>query len=92
MPNGSSGGSLAAPLWKDFYQTMIDKDIYTPTKFEFINENTKNGELVYRDIDLRTGEVKKAPKEFRREILFKKSQAPKTITEKIWNGFKGWFK
>ncbi len=91
MPNGSSGGGLAAPLWKNYYQTMIDEGIYKPNKFEFIDENIKNREIVSRDIDLRTGEVTKAPKEFRREILFKKDQAPKTFTEKIWKGFKGWF-
>ena len=91
MPNGSSGGTLVAPLWKNFYQQMIDEDIYTPTKFEFIKENTDNDELVYRDMDIRSGKIQRTPKEFRRTILMKKDQAPKTFTEKIWNGFKGWF-
>ncbi|MCK5780803.1 MAG: penicillin-binding protein [Psychrilyobacter sp.] len=92
MPNGSAGGSLAAPMWRSFYQTMIDDGTYMPTKFEFIKDSIDSGELVRRDIDIRTGEVKKAPTEFRREILFKKDQAPKSSVRKIWNGFKGWFK
>jgi len=91
MPKNSSGGSMAVPLWKIFYQSMIDEGIYRPNKFDFIHENIKSGELVSRDIDIRTGEVKKAPTRFRRKILFKKGQAPKSFTEKIWNGFKGWF-
>ena len=91
MPNGSAGGSLAAPMWRSFYQTMIDDGTYMPTKFEFIKDSIDSGELVRRDIDIRTGEVKKAPTEFRREILFKKDQAPKSSVRKIWNGFKGWF-
>ena len=92
MPNGSAGGSLAAPMWRSFYQTMIDDGTYMPTKFEFIKDSIDSGELVRRDIDIRTGEVTKAPTEFRREILFKKDQAPKSSVRKIWNGFKGWFK
>jgi penicillin-binding protein 1A len=91
MPNGSSGGRMAVPLWKDYYQTMIDKGIYTPASFDFIDENIQSGELVRRNIDLRSGEVKRAPKEFRREVLFKKGQVPDTITEKIFKGIKGWF-
>ena len=91
MPNGSSGGHIAVPLWKNYYQNMIDKGVYKPSKFDFIDDNIKSGELVSRDIDIRTGEVTRAPKEFRRKILFKKNQAPKSVTEKIWNGFKSWF-
>jgi len=37
MPAGSAGGSFAAPLWGSYYQAMIDKGIYMPTKFEFID-------------------------------------------------------
>ena len=91
MPYGSSGGQVALPLWKTFYQTMIDNKIYTPSKFEFLEDNIKSGELVYRNIDIRTGEIKKAPPEFRRTILLKKDQVPKSFTKKIWDGFKGWF-
>ncbi|WP_051251725.1 transglycosylase domain-containing protein [Psychrilyobacter atlanticus] len=91
MPKSSSGGRMAVPLWKDYYQTMIDKGIYNPSSFDFIDENIQNGELVSRNIDLRSGEVKRAPKEFKREVLFKKGEVPDTITEKIFKGIKGWF-
>ncbi len=91
MPNSSSGGRMAVPLWKDYYQTMINKGVYSPASFDFIDENIKRGELVRRNIDIRSGEVKRAPKEFKREVLFKKGQVPDTITEKIFKGIKGWF-
>ncbi|UUV19552.1 PBP1A family penicillin-binding protein [Fusobacteria bacterium ZRK30] len=91
MPKSSSGGRMAVPLWKNYYQTMIDKGIYNPSSFDFIDENIKSDELVSRSIDLRSGEIKRASKEFRREVLFKKGQVPDTITEKIFKGIKGWF-
>ena len=91
MPKSSSGGRMAVPLWKSYYQSMIDKGIYTPSSFDFIDENIKSGELVSRNIDLRSGEIKRAPKEFKREVLFKKGEVPDTITEKIFKGIKGWF-
>ncbi|OQY42820.1 MAG: penicillin-binding protein [Fusobacteriia bacterium 4572_74] len=91
MPNSSSGGHIAAPLWKNYYQTMIDRGIYTPTSFDFIEENIKNGELVSRNIDIRSGKIKRVPKNFKREVLFKKGQVPDTFTEKIFKKVKGWF-
>ncbi|MGB6128656.1 MAG: PBP1A family penicillin-binding protein [Psychrilyobacter sp.] len=91
MPKNSSGGRMAVPLWKNYYQTMIDNNIYKPTSFDFINENIKNGELVSRNIDIRSGEIKRVSKEFKREVLFKKGQVPDTITEKIFKGIKSWF-
>jgi penicillin-binding protein 1A len=91
MPNNSSGGRMAVPLWKEYYQTMIDRKIYNPGSFDFIDENIKNGELIRRNIDLRDGKIKRAPREFKREVLFKKGQVPYTITEKIFKKLKGWF-
>jgi len=91
MPNNSSGGRMAVPLWKEYYQTMIDRKIYNPGSFDFIDDNIKNGELIRRNIDLRNGQIKRAPREFKREVLFKKGQVPYTITEKIFKKLKGWF-
>ena len=59
--------------------------------FDFIDENIKNGELVRRNIDLRSGKIEKAPNKFKREVLFKKGQVPATVTEKIFKKIKGWF-
>ena len=91
MPKSSSGGRMAVPLWKNYYQTMIDKGIYNPSSFDFIDQNIQSGELVSRNIDVRSGNIKRASKEFRREVLFKKGQVPDTITEKIFKGIRGWF-
>ena len=93
MPNGSSGGRMAAPLWKNYYQKMIDKGIYTPGSFEFIDKNIRSGELVARNIDIRSGEVQRVAKNYRRKILFKKDQAPDTPTIKFFKGiFRSIFK
>lgn len=96
MPNGSTGGRVAAPLWKNFYMSLIDKGIYDPSDFEFIDDNKRNGELVKRNIDLRTGEVGRPPKTYRREVLFKKDQVPEGEIKKFFRGVsdgtKGFFR
>lgn len=96
MPNGSNGGRIAAPLWKNFYTALIDRGIYTPSDFEFINESVRSGELVKRKIDIRTGEVGRTSKEYRREVLFKKDQVPEGEIKKFFRGVsdgtKGFFR
>ena len=96
MPKGSSGGRMAAPLWRNFYQKIIDEKIYSPTSFEFLEENIMRGELVERRIDLRNGELVRAPKEYRRDVLFKKGQVLERVVTKFFrevkNGTRGFFK
>lgn len=96
MARGSSGGRLAAPLWKNFYERLIDKGLYSPQTFKFIDENIRNGELVEKSIDLRNGEVGRVSKEYRRSILFKKDQVPEGEVKKFFrgvtNGTRGFFK
>lgn len=88
MPSGSSGGRLGAPLWKNFYQELIDEGHYRPGSFDFISDELSNGELVSRNMDIRSGEVGRPPKEFRREILFKKDQVPEGGVTKFFKGVK----
>ena len=96
MPRGFSGGRVAAPLWKNFYNTLIERGIYSPSNFEFIDESLRSGELVKRNIDLRNGEVGRPSKEYRREVLFKKDQVPEGEIKKFFrgvtNGTKGFFR
>ncbi len=77
MPGGSTGGSLAAPLWKRYYQKLIEKGIYKPGRFQFMDELIGNGDLVLRDIDSRTGFAGEPTVGARRTGLFKRGQEPK---------------
>lgn len=47
----ATGGGVAAPLWKDFYQEIIEKGYYTPTTFTFLDNHVKNGDLTYQELD-----------------------------------------
>jgi len=76
MPYGSTGGGLAAPLWKRYYKRMVDKGIYKPGRFEFLDENIKNGDLVLVDIDSRTGFAGEVTVGLKRTGLFRKGKEP----------------
>lgn len=88
MPNGSSGGRLGAPLWKNFYQRMIDEGIYSPTSFEFLDENIDRGELIKKKMDIRNGQLGRPPKEYRRYVLFKKGQVPEDEETRVFREVK----
>ena len=47
----TTGGALVAPLWKDFYKKIIDNGLYTPSRFEYIDNLVANGKLYYQDLD-----------------------------------------
>jgi penicillin-binding protein 1A len=51
----ATGGGLVTPLWKDYYQKLVDNKIYTPGKFEFLEDHIKNGDLIVQNLDLTTG-------------------------------------
>ncbi|SJZ79304.1 penicillin-binding protein 1A [Cetobacterium ceti] len=51
----ATGGGLVAPLWGDYYQALINKGLYTPGKFEFLNNYIKNGDLVLEQLDTTNG-------------------------------------
>ncbi|WP_320046376.1 PBP1A family penicillin-binding protein [uncultured Ilyobacter sp.] len=91
MPSYASGGSIAAPLWGEYYQAMINRGVYTPGDFEFIKENLKNKTLVSRTIDLRNGELGSPSSEYKRTALFKKGQVPDGFTDNIYWGIKNMF-
>ncbi len=91
MPSSASGGSIAAPLWGEYYQTMINRGVYSPGEFEFIKSNIKNKTLVSRTIDLRNGELGSPSREYKRTALFKKGQVPDGFTDNVYWGIKNMF-
>lgn len=50
-----TGGSAVAPMWGRYYQTLINKGLYTPGKFEFLENYLETGDLVKQNIDIYTG-------------------------------------
>ncbi|WP_319370891.1 PBP1A family penicillin-binding protein [uncultured Ilyobacter sp.] len=91
MPSNASGGSIAAPLWGEYYQTMINRGVYSPGEFEFIKTNLRNKNLVSRTIDLRSGELGSPSREYKRTALFKKGQVPDGFTDNVYWGIKNMF-
>ena len=50
-----TGGSAVAPMWSKYYQTLINKGLYTPGKFEFLENYLETGDLVKQNIDIYSG-------------------------------------
>lgn len=52
---GKMTGSAVAPMWAKYYQTLINKGLYTPGKFEFLENYLETGDLVKQNIDIYSG-------------------------------------
>lgn len=51
-----SGGNGVAPLWAQYYQKLVDSNVYnTNDKFSFLENYLKNGDLVMQTLALNTG-------------------------------------
>lgn len=51
-----SGGNGVAPLWAQYYQKLVDSNLYdTKAKFSFLDNHLKNGDLVMQTLALNTG-------------------------------------
>lgn len=61
----TTGGALVAPIWQKFYKKIIDEGLYTPSRFEYIDNLVANGKLYYQDLDPFTGLIRdKGTKKF----------------------------
>ena len=89
---GFTGGGVAAPLWRSYYQTMLDRGIYVPGKFEFLEDAVKNGELVYKTIDSRSGLLADESSANKRQALFERGYEPVEKASKFKLGLDGFFK
>jgi penicillin-binding protein 1A len=89
---GFTGGGVAAPLYGSYYQRLLDRGIYTPGKFEFLEDAVKNGELVYKEIDSRTGLLADGGSEHRRWALFERGYEPVEKSSKYKFGLDKFFK
>ena len=50
-----TGGSAVAHMWAKYYQALINKGLYTPGKFEFLENYLETGDLVKQNIDIYSG-------------------------------------
>ena len=89
---GFTGGGVAAPLWRSYYQIMLDRGIYVPGKFEFLEDAVKNGELVYKTIDSRSGLLADESSVNKRQALFERGYEPVEKSSKFKQGLDGFFK
>ena len=55
MYGKATGGSAVAHMWAMYYQTLINKGLYTAGKFEFLENYLETGDLVKQNIDIYSG-------------------------------------
>lgn len=92
IDNKATGGRIAAPLWGQYYQNMINQDVYTPGKFSFIEDHLKNGDLIEKEINSKSGLLSNGPGNFTRKALFKRWQLPVDESSKYSNGLEKFFR
>ena len=83
-----TGGSAVAPMWAKYYQTLINKGLYTPGKFEFLENYLETGDLVKQNIDIYTG-LLDGPNS--KEMVIRKGRLQVESAEKYKNGIASLF-
>ena len=83
-----TGGSAVAPMWARYYQTLINKGLYTPGKFEFLENYLETGDLVKQNIDIYTG-LLDGPNS--KEMVIRKGRLQVESTAKYKNGIASLF-
>ena len=83
-----TGGSAVAPMWGRYYQTLINKGLYTPGKFEFLENYLETGDLVKQNIDIYTG-LLDGPNS--KEMVIRKGRLQVESAEKYKNGIASLF-
>ena len=83
MYGKTTGGSAVAPMWAKYYQTLINKGLYTPGKFEFLENYLETGDLVKQNIDIYTG-LLDGPNS--KEVIVKKGRLQVESAGKYKNG------
>lgn len=83
----ATGGGVAAPLWKNFYQEIIEKGYYTPTTFTFLDNHVKNGDLTYQELDPLSGLLNGGPSD--KTFLLRRGRIAVEKDGKYSNGIAG---
>ena len=83
----ATGGGVAAPLWKNFYQEIIEKGYYTPTTFTFLDNHVKNGDSTYQELDPISGLLNGSPSD--KTFLLRRGRIAVEKDSKYTNGIAG---
>ena len=89
MSYGMTGGAAAAPIWKNFMQTVVNIENFNVGTFEYIDDYLKRKDLVIRDIDIKTG-LLDTDGVNKRSALFKTGTEPVETENKFKNGIPGY--
>ena len=71
MKSGMTGGEVAAPIWGKYMLKLVNRKIYKPTRFKFIDKAVSSGKLYSTMIDLETGNAATMESTRVRSLLFK---------------------
>ena len=82
-----TGGTGVAPLWAKYYQTLIDKGLYAPGTFSFLENHLKNGDFNLQTLTVNNGLISGAGREF----LVRKGKLQMESEMKYANGIAGIF-
>ena len=82
-----TGGSGVAPLWAKYYQTLIDKGLYVPSTFSFLENHLKNGDFNLQTLAINNGLISESGREF----LVRKGKLQMESEMKYANGIAGIF-
>ncbi|MGL6131684.1 MAG: transglycosylase domain-containing protein [Fusobacteriaceae bacterium] len=83
-----TGGNGPAPIWGEFYKELIDKGLYTPEKFEFIDDSIANGSLITQNLNSKNGRIALSGG---REFLIRSGKISLERDIKYSNGIAGLF-
>ncbi|MGL4968815.1 MAG: transglycosylase domain-containing protein, partial [Fusobacteriaceae bacterium] len=83
-----TGGSGPAPIWGEFYKQLVDKGLYIPEKFQFIDDNIKKGTLITQNLNSKNGLIATSGG---REFLLRSGRISLERDTKYSNGIAGLF-
>lgn len=87
-----TGGGATAPIWGEFYQSILDKNIYKPSKeFEFVEDLIKDKTLIKKVVDSRNGMIKDESTFISREALLDREKLPAEKAGKYREGIRQFF-
>lgn len=83
-----SGGNGVAPLWAEYYQKLVNKNLYdTKAKFSFLDNHLKNGDLVLQTLALNSG----LKTDKGRDFVLRKGKIELERDDKYFKGIAGIF-
>lgn len=88
MGGGMTGGAAAAPIWKNYMQSVVNLEEFEVGNFAFIDDYLKSKDLSIKDIDLITGLIDTDNVD-KRSALFKIGTEPIELQNKYKAGLEG---